>query len=339
MYDDNGQLHWTRILGALVLVLVVAGAALILTGGQVSRILSTVGASVGASVGDGGIPVAGDDIGGAGQRGAGGVANGASGDGDTGGIPDAVPLTSVTRPDLLVIKTGTLSLQVAAVDRALGDAGAIVTSLGGYAAGSDRTGDPDEPRASVSYRIPAVSWETAFARLRGLAQQVLAEHSSTEDVSARVVDLGARLTNMQATERALQAIMDRAGAIQDVLAVQSELTTVRGQIEELSAEKAHLEAQAAYSTLEVTFTIKPPNPVHVEQAGFDAAGEVDRASARLVGIGQDLAVVGIWFGIVWLPILVALGILGGVAFVIARRLRRDGPIDGEGATPAAAQPG
>jgi hypothetical protein len=42
MHDD-GRLHWTRILGALVLVLVVAGAALILTGGQVSRILSTVG--------------------------------------------------------------------------------------------------------------------------------------------------------------------------------------------------------------------------------------------------------------------------------------------------------
>src|SRR6185312_11700369 len=184
-----------------------------------------------------------------------------------GGLPDGVPLTSVTRPDLLVIKTGTLSLQVTAIDKALGDAGGIVSSLGGYAAGSDRTGDPEQPRASVTYRIPAASWETAFDRLRGLAQEVLAEHSSTEDVSAKVVDLGARITNLQATERALQAIMDRAGAISDVLAVQSELTTVRGQIEELSAEKAHLEEQAAYSTLEVAFSIKPANPVNVEQAG------------------------------------------------------------------------
>ena len=318
MHDDDGQLHWTRILGAPVLVLVVAGAALILTGGQVSRILSTVG----ASVGDGGVPVTGEEGDGAGQPGSGEVPGGANAAGDTGDLPDGIPLTSIARPDLLVIKTGTLSLQVTAIDKALGDAGGIVASLGGYAAGSDRTGDREAPRASVTYRIPAAGWETAFDRLRGLAQEVLAEHSSTEDVSAKVVDLGARITNLQATERALQSIMDRAGAIQDVLAVQSELTTVRGQIEELSAEKAHLEEQAAFSTLEVTFTIKPPNPVNVEQAGFDPANEVDRASARLVGIGQDLAVAGIWFGIVWLPILVVLAIVGGMTFLVARRVRR-----------------
>jgi len=321
MHDDDGQLHWTRIVGALVLVLVVAGAALILTGGQVSKILSTVG----ASVGDGGVPVAGDEVNGAEQPGSGGVPDPASADGDAGGLTGDVPLTSLARPDLLVIKTGTLSLQVTAIDNALGDAGSIVASLGGYAAGSDRTGDPTEPRASVTYRIPAATWETAFDRLRGLAQAVLAEHSSTEDVTAKVVDLGARITNLQATERALQAIMDRADVIKDVLAVQSELTNVRGQIEELSAQKSHLEEQAAYSTLEVTFSVKPPNPVKVEQAGFDPGGEVDRASARLVGVGQDLAVVGIWFGIVWLPILAFLGILGILGYLVVRRVRRASP--------------
>jgi Domain of unknown function (DUF4349) len=156
-------------------------------------------------------------------------------------------------------------------------------------------------------------------------------------VTAKVVDLGARITTLQATERALQAIMDRATVIKDVLAVQSELSEVRGQIEELSAEEAHLEEQAAFSTLEVTFSIKPPNPVNVEQAGFDPGGEVDRASATLVGIGQDLAVVGIWFGIVWLPILVVVGTFGGIAWLVARRVRRDGPMEGDGGTPAAAQ--
>jgi hypothetical protein len=160
--------------------------------------------------------------------------------------------------------------------------------------------------------------------LRGLAQEVLAEHSSTEDVSAKVVDLGARINNLQATERALQAIMDRAGAIQDVLAVQSELTTVRGQIEELSAEKAHLEEQAAFSTLEVTFTIKPPNPVNVEQAGFDPRrGRAGVGAARR--IRQDLATRGIWFGIVWLPVLAFLGILGGIGYLVVRRMRRASP--------------
>lgn len=325
--DDEGP-RWPKVAGVIGVALVACVVALAIMGTQVSKILSTVG----APVGPGAVPAAGDEIGEAEQPDSGGDQSGPDPD---GGLPD-VPLTSITRPDLLVIKTGTLSLQVAAIDKALGDAGGIVSSLGGYTAGSDRTGDPEEPHASVTFRIPAASWEVAFDRLRGLAQEVLAEHSSTEDVTAKVVDLGARITNLQATERALQAIMDRAAVIKDVLAVQTELTEVRGQIEELSAQKAHLEEQAAYSTLEVIFSIEPPNPVNVEQAGFDPGGEVDRASAALVGIGQDLAVVGIWFGIVWLPILVVLGILGGIVWLVARRVRRDGPIEGNG-TPAAAQ--
>jgi hypothetical protein len=305
----------------LGIVLVLGAAALLFMGSQTSRILSTVGASVYT----GAVPANGGAAGEPQEPDPGDQSNGADPGADPGELAGDVPLSLLSRPDLLVIKTGTLSLRVATIDEALVDAGGIVGSLGGYAAGSDRTGDPDQPEASVTYRIPAANWETAFSRLRGLADQVLAEHSSTEDVTTQVVDLGARITNLQATERALQSIMDRATVIKDVLSVQSELTKVRGQIEALSAEKSHLEEQAAYSTLEVTFSLKPPNPVKVEQAGFDPGHELDRASATLVGIGQDAVVVGIWFGIVWLPILIALGIVAGIGYLVTRRFRRAGP--------------
>jgi hypothetical protein len=320
MIDEDGQPHWTRILGVGLVVVMLSAAAFVFLGSPIHRILSTVGASVGSTGGGvraGPLPD--------------GVAQDPANEGDSpadeppadgASTATGFPVSAVSRPGLLVVKTGTLSLQVGNVDAALAAAGDAIGSLGGYAAGSDRRGSPEQPEASVTYRIPSASWEVAFDRLRGLAQQVLAEHASTEDVTSKVVDLGARITNLQATERALQAIMDRATVIKDVLSVQSELTKVRGQIEELSAQKGHLEEQAAYSTLEVTFEIKAPNPVKVEQAGFDPGGEVDRASARLVGIGQDAAVLGIWFGIVWLPILIAFGVVGGIAYLGMRRFRR-----------------
>ena len=323
MFDDDGQPNWNRIGGVLALVLVVGAAAVLALGSQVSKVLSTVGASVdpGGVVmepGDGDSGV-GPDSGGAGPIG------GGAGDAGSGNVDGDIPLTSISRRDLLIIKTGSLSLEVAGIDQALRGAGEVVGSLGGYAAGSDRSGDGTDSRATVTYRIPAATWEAAFGRLRGLALKVLAEHSATEDVTTKVVDLGARITNLQATERALQAIMDRATVINDVLSVQEELTKVRGQIEELSAQKAHLEEQAAFSTLEVTFSLKPADPVTVEQAGFDPASEVDRASASLVGILQDVAVVGIWFGIVWLPILIVLAIVGVIGFFVVRRLRPAAP--------------
>ena len=225
------------------------------------------------------------------------------------------------RPDLLIIKTGEMVLQVTGIDAALTSATQQITALGGYASGSDRSGDGESDQASITFRIPAARWDEALAGLRGLATKVLGERSATDDVTSQVVDLGAQLKNLQATEAALQGIMTRATEIKDVLAVQAELTATRGQIEQLTAQKAHLEEQAALSTLTVTFSLKP-DPVLTSTTAFDPTSEVDQASASLVRLLQGLATAGIWFAIVWLPILVALAIIAGVGYFITRRFRR-----------------
>ena len=223
--------------------------------------------------------------------------------------------------NLLIIKTGNLTLQVAGIDEALAAATHKIDALGGYISGSQRSGDDESAYASVTFRIPAASWDDALVSLRGLAQKVVDEQSTSDDVTGDVVDLAARIKNLQATETALQAVMTKATAIKDILTVQAELTTVRGQIEELAGRKAHLEQQAAFSTLTVAFTLKP-TPVITAQEQFDPSTEVDRASASLVSMLQGLATAGIWFAIVWVPILVFLGIVGGIAFVFFRRLQR-----------------
>jgi len=227
---------------------------------------------------------------------------------------------------LLIIKNGSLAVQVTDIDAALGTASQQITALGGYAGGSDRSGEGDEAHATVTYRIPASRWEEALVGLRGLGEKVLTERYSTDDVSAQVVDLGARIRNLETTEAAFQAIMDRATDIDDVLKVQTELTKVRGEIEQLAGSKTSLEAQAAFSTLAVTFALKP-NPVLVSQEQFDPAVEVNEASASLVSVLQALATAGIWFGIVWLPILLVLGIVVAIGLFVVRHFRRTG-VDG-----------
>jgi Domain of unknown function (DUF4349) len=253
----------------------------------------------------------------AGSRTGGEASNGGSG--DSGGTGQLAP----AEQGLLIIKTGTLTLQVTGLDNAVNAATEKISSLGGYAGGSDRSGDGESAHATITFRVPAARWDEALAALRTMADKVLSERSSTDDVTGQVVDLGARIKNLEATERALQAIMDRATAIKDVLTVQSELTKVRGEIEEMAAEKSHLEQQAAMSTLTVTFELKP-NPVLAETKGFDPASEAEQASASLVSVLQGVATAGIWFVIVWLPILLFLGIVGLVAWVVVRRVRGAG---------------
>jgi hypothetical protein len=89
----------------------------------------------------------------------------------------------------------------------------------------------------------------------------------------------------------------------------------------MTAEKQSLEGQAAYSTLAVTFSLKP-DPVLTSKSQFDPKNEVDQASASLVGVLQGLATAGIWFAIVWLPILIAIGIVVAIGLFIYRRVRR-----------------
>lgn len=238
------------------------------------------------------------------------------------GAPEAAFRGAAPPSDLLVVKTGSLALQVKALDSALSAASASVASHGGYVSGSQRSGDGDTATASATYRIPAAAWDVTLSSLRGLGDKVLSEQIQTEEVTGQVIDLGARIANLEATEAALQAIMAKAIKISDVLAVQEQLTQVRGEIEQLTAQKKHLEEQAAYGTLAVAYSLQPAAAVTVAQKGYDPASEVDRAVASLVGIGQALASTGIWLAIVWLPVLVGLAIVGLIAFIIGRRIRR-----------------
>jgi hypothetical protein len=244
-----------------------------------------------------------------------------AGDGDGNGNGGGRDVIYFAPADLLIIKNGSLVLQVTDIDAGLTAATDRIKALGGYVSGSRRSGDGEFDQATITFRIPAANWDAALDGLRGIATKVLDEESSTDDVTKQVVDLAARIKNLQATEQALQAIMERAVEIKDVLAVQAELTTVRGQIEQMTAEKLNLEGLAAYSTLAVTFSLKP-DPVLTSQQQFDPKTQVDEAAASLVSILQGLATAGIWFAIVWLPILLGIGLLVVIGLFIARRVRR-----------------
>ena len=222
----------------------------------------------------------------------------------------------------LIVRTGQLDLQVADIEAAIHAAESAVTAVGGYVAGSQRSGDADKASASVMFRIPAARWADTLDALRKLGVKVLGEQTSSQEVTAQVVDLGARLANLRVTETALQAIMEKATKIPDVLAVQEQLTGVRQQIEELTAQKQTLENQAALATLTLNFTPPPAVAVTQVREGWDPAREVDQAAAALVGMGQGLAGAGIWLLIVWLPILLIVGLLALIALVVVRRFRR-----------------
>lgn len=327
--DDwqDGSIGWRRPLVAVGVVVLVCIVAIGLLGSQVSQILSTVGASVGPpgvgtvdEGGDAGLDP--DNQGpGTGNPGSNPDVLGAGGSGGSGNEA-AARMLDAARPDLLIIKTGEIAIQAGSIGPAVEKVTQQIVGLGGYASGSTRSGTGEEASASITFRVPANRWEAALAAARGAGDDVLEEQTETVDVTGDVVDLKARIRNLQATETAIEAIMTRAGKIEDVLEVESRLSDVRGQIEQLSAKAADLQGRAAYSTLTVRVNMRPAPVIARQEARFDPGREAEGATAQLVGILQHVATVGIWVGIVWLPILVVLGVLGGIGYVIGRRARR-----------------
>jgi hypothetical protein len=235
--------------------------------------------------------------------------------------PDAAPVPA----DRLIVRTGQLSLRVTDLDAALARVARGIEGLGGYVAASERSGQDEKAMARVTYRVPAARWDEALAAARQAGEKVLAEQTSSTEVTDQVVDLGARLVNLRATEAALQEIMTKATKIPDILEVQGQLAAVREQIERLEAEKQNLVGQAAMATLAVDFTLPPPVAVTTAQQGWDPAAEIDRAAAALVEMGQGAVNVGIWLAVVWLPVLLVVGLVALVVFAIVRRARRRPP--------------
>ena len=225
-----------------------------------------------------------------------------------------------------IVYTGSLTVEVEEIEASVRKGRDAVLAVGGYIGGSQQSADGDRVIASVTYRIPADRWEDALEKLRALGE-VRAESIDSSEVTGQIVDLEARIRNLRATEAGIQRIADEATLIEDVLTVQNRLTEIRGQIEQLDAQRGSLEDQADLGTLTVTYTepipVATPTPIAslavVTPQGWSPGEDVERATSTLLGMLEGIASIGIWLGIVWLPVLaVLLAIILGTRYVLKR---------------------
>jgi hypothetical protein len=222
----------------------------------------------------------------------------------------------------LIVRTGTMTVEVAAMDAALLRARTAIAGLGGYISASDQANDGDRTLASVTYRFPSARWEDAQAAIREVATKLLSAKTGSAEITGQVLDLGARIANLRATEQALQAIMAKATKISDILEVQNQLSGVQGQIEQLSTQEARLRDQASLATLTVLFQTPATAVVKEVSKGWDFGAELDKAAGQLLSVGQVLATVGVWLVVVGLPVFGATLVFLLVFLFLARRIGR-----------------
>jgi hypothetical protein len=217
----------------------------------------------------------------------------------------------------LIIRTGSLQLEVTDSRAAIAAGRTAIQGLGGYIGASQQYVDGEDVVATVTYRVPADRWEEALDALRKLGKPI-SEQTDAADVTGQIVDLDARIRNLRASETALVSHLSAAAKVSDILEIEDRLTVVRGEIEQLTAQKAHLDDQVAYATLTATYGVEIA-AVTAAAEQWDARSEVDRAGASLLGFLQFIASAGIWLAIVGLPIVAVAAVVIGLALFVLRR--------------------
>ncbi|MBI3973135.1 MAG: DUF4349 domain-containing protein [Chloroflexi bacterium] len=266
------------------------------------------------------------------------------------GAPAALP--PIPSFDRMIVKTGSLTLEVTDLVEAVQRVGAIVAGIpGAYVAASSTSyraespprggGDgvrplpaqsiipiPPKPvpgpgqSASVTIKVPADSFGDALQQLRGTGKP-LSEHVSTQEVTEEFVDLEAQVRNLEATEQQFLALLQRAQKIEEILPIQQRITDIRGQIERLRGRMQLLQRRADVSTITVSLVL----PAHIERA--QPAGEPHVVRTLRVALANLRAVVlvlldaAIYVAVYALPLVPLV-----LAFLWWHRTRRTTPSPG-----------
>ncbi|HET6764034.1 MAG TPA: DUF4349 domain-containing protein [Longimicrobiaceae bacterium] len=232
-------------------------------------------------------------------------------------IDGSVEAAPVAGAQPMLIRTGSASVQVDSLDRAVAAVRRAAARVGGYVASSTVQGGGEQAReASLEVKVPSARWDAALAALAPLGK-VETVSVTAQDVGEEFVDVTARVENARRLESRLLVLLDqRTGKLDEVLNVERELARVRGEIERFEGRLRYLTTRTAMSTL--TVRLHEPRPIVGDYPGASLLG----------GAAQDawrnfmLFIAGL---IASLGFLVPVAVLGFVAYRIGRRVWRARP--------------
>ncbi|MGC8848968.1 MAG: DUF4349 domain-containing protein [Candidatus Bathyarchaeia archaeon] len=231
--------------------------------------------------------------------------------------PAPTPLTPLKAGDYsaeqrMIIYNAYVSLETRDIEGVLARIRTLAEAYGGYVAGTSRSSYGVQARAEITIRVPQERFHEAVREIEGYGK-VLDEHTSSEDVTERYIDLKARLENLKRQEERLRDILNMAETVEDVLKVEAELTRIRGDIESLQGQINYLERAAAMSVITVSL-IEPPPPF--TPPGFDWGETLEAALSGFLAVLRGLIILGVS--------LTPIAAIAAAAYYAYKRRRRKG---------------
>lgn len=215
--------------------------------------------------------------------------------------------------DRQVVTTASLRLVSAHPIRAAQRITALVEAAAGTV--SQAREDPSgRASADLTLRIPAAEFDATLAAIRK-GEDVRDLTINSTDVTAKVTDYGVRIANLRTSIARLQQLLGTATSSSALVEIEGALTDRQGSLEQLLAQQRTLADQVTYATLTVDVVVPAAAP---------STGPTNFLAGFVTGFAaltQFAAGVTVVAGVL-LPWVVVLAVLGGLGWVVARRVRR-----------------
>ncbi|MFE6908418.1 DUF4349 domain-containing protein [Streptomyces erythrochromogenes] len=171
---------------------------------------------------------------------------------------DGAPVA--VRPN--VIRTATLGIETADVQKTLAAARSAADGAGGYV-GSESTkrGESGRMTSTVTLRVPGERYDAVLGAMEG-SGKLLHRKVDAQDVTEKVADINSRVSSQQASVARVREMMGKASALSEVVMLESELSRRQSDLESLLAQQTALKDQTSMGT--ITLEVSEPAPAAEE---------------------------------------------------------------------------
>ena len=222
-----------------------------------------------------------------------------------------------TQDKRMIIRSGTMSVEVDKYDDTESRIKQIVNSVNGYVTNStSNLNTAGKKQGTITIRVASGKFDDLISELSKIGK-VMNENISGKDVTEEYMDADARVkTQRELESRLLKLLAEKTASLTSVVEVEQKLAAVRENIERTEGRMKYLKDQASYSTLAVS--VYEPSMVQTSTGGgfFYELGESVKRGLK----GFTSVLSGIITTIIALsPILAILGLVG---YLIVRYIKK-----------------
>ncbi len=221
----------------------------------------------------------------------------------------------------MIIKTGSLSLDIEKYDDAEVKILEIVKSQGGFVSKSNNTVNASGSKSgTITVKVPADKFDLLVSEISKIGK-VVNQNIQASDVTEEYVDLESRLKTQKELEQRLIKLLDeKAVKLSDVIEIEEKLASVRQKIESIEGKMKLLKSQSDLSTL--TINVYEPSMLSTSSGGGFFYELKQAIKKGLSGFTKVIAVL-IVFIISVIPVLLLAYIVYRIIKLILKRRKQN----------------